>query len=176
MNRTSCPPNAYCLREEFISQRLMCYVVVTKKNPQISVAYSKGLFSFMLTSSAAHLVCSLHSRTQAKGAASTYASEAKEERKQGKKRHAVQLKVMFPSRWLKSVMWQSLMGKGHERPPAGKYCRSYGCKRGCLTLLQEGQYVIGNNNAVYHREINSRTHNALCVGYVRFMYSRLYGE
>lgn len=138
MNRTSCPRNAYCLKEEFIGQLLICYVVVTK-SPQISVAYNKGLFTFMLISSAAHLGCSLQSRTRAKGAASTYVSEGKEGRKQRKKRHAVQLKVVFPSHWLKSVTWQSPMGKGLECPPAGKYFKSYGCMRGCLILLQEGQ-------------------------------------
>lgn len=53
MNRTSCPPNAYCLREEFISQRLMCYVVVTKKkSPDLSGLQQR----FILIH--AHIICS----------------------------------------------------------------------------------------------------------------------
>ena len=125
------------------------------KHPQISVAYNEALFSFTLISPANQLVCLLHSRTQVEAASirnmpfTCQREKEKENRK--RKNHMMALKVMFPSHWLKQITWQSLVEKGHECSPTGKCCKFYGHRLGCLILLQGGQQIIGNNNAIYHR-------------------------
>ena len=83
------------------------------------------------------------------------------------KRHRMAIKGYFPISLARASHMVKCDANVNVLPHRGIHCKSYNHRLERLLLWQGRQQIIGNNDAIYHGEINTNTRNAH-IGYIHY--------